>query len=337
MVKIYKRKYNDSTYLYVDIAHKGERTRKSLNIVLEKGKTAENKTKLELAEKIRLEIERKIIAGEYDVHLNPSLEFIPYFEKQIQLNPGYTRRIAVINHIKKFSPELKFSQITHDYWDQLKQYLETEAEYKPYSIFTSFCILRAILNKAVQEHVIQKNPLSGYKEKRPKTMREYITKDEVEKLHNTPCKNENVKRAFLFSCFTGLRLSDIISLKYKDIEDDQVKIYQQKTKDPVKIPISQQARKYIPERKKNEHIFEMPCKSVMSAIIFEWVSAAQIKKHITFHCARHTFATLSITYGVDYFVLSNLLGHGDIKTTMIYAKVIDDKRIDAVNKLPTFD
>lgn len=335
MVTIIKRKVGDKDWLYCDIKHNGQRQKKALHICLIKGKTSENKKKLETAELIRQKLEMQLITGDYQVREKNDIEFYEYFKQQIKLKPHYNRRTTVIKHLQKFAPSLTFNYINQSFWQEFKTYLSDKIGLKPYTIHTNYAIFKAILNNAVKDGIINKNPLAGVSEKRPKTIREYLILSEIITLSETPCRNKDFKLAFLFSCFTGLRLGDIENLKYSDIQNGQIKIYQQKTKDPVYIPISEQAQKYIPQGETGK-VFKLPGRTSMISIIREWKAAANITRNITFHSARHTFATLSISSGIDITTLSTLMGHTDVRTTQIYAKVMDQGKIDAIKKLPTF-
>jgi integrase len=153
-----------------------------------------------------------------------------------------------------------------------------------------------------------------------------------------------LKEAFLFSSLTGLRFSDIKALKWKNISFDSqngytIKFIQQKTKGLEHLPISEQAIKIIGERKlDNELVFNNLIYSAYhNKILHRWIEKAGIEKHITFHCARHSFATLQLTFNTDIYTVSKLLGHRYLKTTEIYAKVIDKKKINAVANMPTFN
>ena len=110
-----------------------------------------------------------------------------------------------------------------------------------------------------------------------------------------------------------------------------------KTKDPIYIPLSEQALKWLPKRPKGakdeDKIFGLPTISRVCLIIDAWTKAAGIKKHVTFHVARHSFATMMLTLDVDLYTTSKLLGHKDVSTTQIYAKIIDQKKTDAVNRV----
>lgn len=166
--------------------------------------------------------------------------------------------------------------------------------------------------------------------------REFLTADEVRRLVDTPCKRDAVKRMFLFSCFTGLRLSDCRKLTWDDVEDmtdrSRIVFRQQKTKQLQYTDLNADARAVMGVRSVGV-VFRVPSSRSVSSAISRWVSDAGIRKHITFHCARHTFATLLLTADVNLYVVSKLLGHSSVKTTEIYAKVVDKKKREAVDAI----
>lgn len=199
--------------------------------------------------------------------------------------------------------------------------------------------IKFALNKAENQKIINKNPAKLVNNiKKPETKREYLTIKEVKKLANTHCSNQEVKDAFLFSCFTGLRYSDVVNLTWDNIVNDKIEFKQKKTGGVEYLPISQTAKDILAKRKstknKSDIIFDVPTKVGMFKHIKKWVKAAGIKKRVSFHTARHTFATMALTQGVDLYTVSKLLGHKDIATTQVYAKIVDQKKSDAVNKLP---
>lgn len=205
-------------------------------------------------------------------------------------------------------------------------------------------ILGVVLERAVRNGIIDKNPIKNIptedKPSEKNREREFLTLDEVRKLVDTPCSGETVKHAFLFSCFCGLRLSDITSLAWYNIRDMgdgkfTINIMQEKTKEEVHIPISENAMQQLPMRGKNgDRVFNMPHRITMYKVLTEWAKSASIEKHITFHTARHTYATLLLTHGVDLYTVSKLLGHSSIKTTQIYGNIIDSKKREAVDMIP---
>ena len=170
------------------------------------------------------------------------------------------------------------------------------------------------------------------------TEREYLTIEEFKRLVNTPFKDEVLRRACIFSVLTGLRFSDIKQLRWKDVIEREneiidLKFHHKKTKALDFQPISNDAVKIMGKRGEDtEYVFDgLNYSSNNNNLIREWVKEAKINKHITFHCFRHTYATLLITKGIDIYTISKMLGHKNVKTTQIYAKVIDAKRREAAN------
>ncbi len=169
--------------------------------------------------------------------------------------------------------------------------------------------------------------------------REYLTLDELNKLANTPCERDVLKRAALFSALTGLRHCDIQKLKWNEIaiEGNQTKLLftQKKTKGVEYMPISEQAFKLCGEPRQPEQlVFEgLPNPSWISRPLRAWIEKAGIQKHLSFHCFRHTFATLQLANGTDIYTVSKMLGHTNVKTTQVYAKVVDEKKNKAANAI----
>jgi integrase len=169
--------------------------------------------------------------------------------------------------------------------------------------------------------------------------RNFLTLDELNKLVKTNCYDPMLKRAFLFSCLTGLRKSDITSLIWSELEliDKRyaIRFRQQKTKGIETLWISDQAFSLLGEPgKPEEKVFPgLKINSYYSKYLFLWLHEAGITKKISFHCARHTFATLQISQSTDLYTVSKMLGHKNIKTTAIYAKVIDKLKQDAADRI----
>ena len=168
-----------------------------------------------------------------------------------------------------------------------------------------------------------------------------LTMNEVQMLVNTPCKNEVLKRAFLFSILTGLRHGDIQTLKWKQIQQTskgtwQAVVVQQKTKVPDYKPITQQALQLCGERPSDEEslVFEgLTDASWISRPLKVWIEASDIKKHVTFHCGRHSFASLLLENGVDIYTIKDLMGHTNVRTTQIYTHIVNEKKEKAANTL----
>ena len=197
------------------------------------------------------------------------------------------------------------------------------------------------MNQAFEERIISRNPMIGIDNfKAEDGTRMYLTFEEVKLLVQTECEYPNIKRAFLFSCLTGLRRSDIIKLTWGEVhkQGDYTRIIfkQKKTGGQEYLDINNQAAELMGERKENDDLVfgDIHSPSCTNNAIKRWVLRAGIMKDITFHCGRHTFAVLMLDLGTDIYTVSKLLGHRELSTTQIYAKVLDKNKQAAVSKIP---
>jgi integrase len=263
----------------------------------------------------------------------------------------------IIDELENFAPSLTLEDVDETFVTDFYDYLRT-LENKSFrenryhkrkkittaSAFGYITIVRAALNYAVRENVIRRNPYEKIKDdldRGKEHIREYLTVSEVKKMASTPWDHIWLKKAFMFSCFCGLRLSDIRELKWKNLvkhgDDWQIEIIQFKTKALLYLPLNMNARKWLPEQEgysPEDKIFS-GFRVRHTPEIQQWAKKAGINKKITFHSARHTFATLCLTAGIDIYTTSQLLGHANIFHTQRYARIIDsrkDKAIESVDK-----
>jgi integrase len=191
---------------------------------------------------------------------------------------------------------------------------------------------QAVLNEAWKDEIISFNPNHAIEmPKGEQKQKQFLTLPELQTLYNADCKNDTVKRISLFSALTWLRHSDCVGLRWENItggEKPNVKFTQQKTKGTVYLPISTEALELCGNRQnESDKVFTgVDNSQFCNTIIAEWVKKAGITKDITFHCFRHTFATLQLTNGTDIYTVSKMLGHADVKTTQIYAQIVNEKR-----------
>ena len=184
------------------------------------------------------------------------------------------------------------------------------------------------LAKAVRDGLIEQNPflLLEAKEKPQKRVaeREFLTIEEIKKVMNTPCRYELVKKAFLFSCFTGLRYSDMKALNWSEIhkaadgKTEYIDHIQVKTKDRVTIPLSEETKKWMPKREEGiDNIFHnlTITSTTVEVVLKEWMEAAGITKHITYHSGSHSkfFYLLNIS---ELSILKNVTAN-DLETSYI--------------------
>ena len=202
----------------------------------------------------------------------------------------------------------------------------------PNTASTYFSVFKALLKQAFIDGYLTIDLSAKAKSIQGReSRREYLTVEELNTLARTPF-DPIVKRAALFSALTGLRHSDIQKLTWAEIEEFnggyRLNFTQQKTKGVEYMPISKQAYQLCGERKDDELLVfaGLPDPSWISTPLERWIKQAGITKHITFHCFRHTFATLQLASGTDIYTVSKLLGHTNVKTTQVYAKVVDEKK-----------
>ena len=194
-------------------------------------------------------------------------------------------------------------QIDKAFCQEYIDYLLTE--YRPkgkqvsnFTLHTYYRILNGALNAAVRAEIIKVNPFTKInnsdKIRLPESKRSYMTIEEVRALITTPMKNDAVKQAYLFSCFCGLRISDIIGLKWKDVFVDRGKyrlsVSMQKTKEPIYLPLSPEALKWMPERgdkSAEDTVFDLPSPTMINTLLKPWAKAAGIDKRFSFHTSRH--------------------------------------------------
>jgi integrase len=283
--------------------------------------------------------------------------FIEYFkqmtDKKCESKGNWGNWLSTYKHLNNFckKKDIQISKIDDLFLESFKIYLLTAKissrgdKLSQNSALSYFNKVRTALKEAYYNKMIKENPFNrvkGIKEK--ETNREYLTLDELKKLVKTDCNYPILKDAFLFSSLTGLRFSDIKTLKWRNISYDSksgylIKFTQQKTKGTEHLPVCEQAIFILGERKKDDDlVFENLIYSAYhNKILHKWVEESGVEKHITFHSARHTFATLQLTMNTDIYTVSKLLGHRHLKTTEIYAKVIDTKKISAVANMPNLN
>jgi len=337
MIKVIQRKRKNGVYLYLDIYYKRQRTTKATGFKLT-GNSSTDKRIMQQAEKSAALMTIKL--SENDFNLNSikknGQDFLDFFSKLITDHPEHKFKKYALLNLQKFTyGKLLFHEIDEDFWKRFKRYMEMR-EFKPNTITHTLYILKFVLNQAVKNKYIPSNPLKGVKGRVYQSDRRFLTFKEVAKLRVTDClENPEIKDAFLFSCYTGLRLSDIERLTRGDIRDGSIRIIQKKTKDLVTIPLNPDALILLEGRPDTGRLFNLPNRTVMSKVVRYWTKSAGVED-VTFHCARHTFATLALNANMRLEVVSSVLGHSDLKTTKIYAKLLDAAKKEDMKKFPNF-
>jgi integrase len=277
--------------------------------------------------------------------------FLKFFKKLGQKKIGNNLSIwnSAISHFEAFleGQDLCFKDSTISLMDDYKDYLLTAKSLrdngKTLSRNTALCYqnkLRTTLKKAYKEGKLRTDINAGLNSiKEQESQRNFLTLEEAKKLFKTPCTNKLVYQISMFSILTGLRYSDIAKLLWSEIEyieDDgyYIRFKQKKTAGVETIPIPDDAFELLGS-KVNEHdkVFAGLKKWDVDRILPVWIAKSGITKRITFHCFRHTYATLQISSGTDIFTISKMLGHRNVKTTQIYTKIIDSKKRETTRRI----
>ncbi|MCR9225894.1 MAG: site-specific integrase [Flavobacteriaceae bacterium] len=335
--------------------------------LLQKPKTAaerkKNKEQLELAEKILAIRKAEVYQGKYDIQNDHKgkTRFLEYYElkkeERYQTKGNYDNWDAAQKHLEAYCPRhITFNDVDLDFVKGFKKYLDTVAVTKSRKNLsqntkhTYYNKFKACLNAAFEEGFLNENlnkKVKGFS--MGESTREYLTSTELQRLSKTPCEIPILKNAFLFSVLTGIRWSDINKLKWSEVRDEGVDdtgnpvyriVFKQKKTDGAEyLYISQQARQLLGTRNDSkERVFKgLRYSAHMNLKLLRWCMHADIKKHITFHSARHTNAVLLLENGADIYTVSKRLGHREIRTTEIYAKIVDQKMKEAANMIPELD
>ncbi|WP_295904953.1 site-specific integrase [Alistipes sp.] len=348
----------------------GKRKYEFLKLYLIPERTREDKAKNEATLALAKAIQSKrIVEVQNDAHgfqnTNKSrvnlLDYLENIGKQSanQGSRNYARTVLnTVRALKLFRGDyIAFRDVDKEFLSEFTDYLRQMPKASKYgvlkaggrlsnnSVVSYYGTLRTAINRAYKEGIITVNPTKEFdlasKVRQEPSRREYLTIDELKTLINTECRHEIVKRAFLFSCLCGLRVSDIRKLKWCDLQRSggrvRIEITMQKTKEPLYLPISDEALKWLPERGKandSDFIFPLTHEGTVNDTLQHWAKVAGITKHISFHVARHTHATMMLTLGADLYTVSKLLGHKNIATTQIYAKIVDKKKEEAIGLIP---
>ena len=277
--------------------------------------------------------------------------FVEYFRKLSNKRKAsnHDNWVSALRYLEAFTNgKLKFADLNEKFLEDFKEYLLTTKSNKSdrttlsqNSAASYFNKVKAALKQAYKDGILQNDLNAKTKPiKTAETRREHLTLEELNKLVKTPCNNDLLKRAALFSALTGLRFSDIRNLVWGELEYIEgngyfIKFKQQKTKGIETMPISEQAFSLLGERKEpTDKVFEgLTYSAYENKHLYQWIGAAGITKDITFHCFRHTFATLQLSKGTDIYTVSKMLGHRELKTTQIYAKIIDQTKREAADKI----
>lgn len=352
--------------LYIDYCYQSKRKKQYLGIILERPDSSEirkdNQRKMLLAQRIRAKKELEFLASIYEFNApgddfkemlndktNISLDFFHLMKEFLNQYSKKDKKMvaATLSHLHQFhkKKKLPIEQITKNFCIHFMEHLRSRLKGNtPVGYFKKF---RMCIEKCIEEGYMKSNPTKGIKLiQYDEVTKQILTTEEIQKLALTPCKNKDVKYAFLFSCYSGLRWCDIKNLKFQDIDFQakRITITQQKVqthsqKAILHLNLNKTAIKLLQQSKNNAstYVFHLPSYTYMLRILQEWSKKALIQKHITFHCARHTFITHIMSNGANIKTAASLAGHSTTKHTEKYIHIIDELKQKAVDSLPDID
>ncbi|PLW93688.1 MAG: hypothetical protein C0592_05340 [Marinilabiliales bacterium] len=297
------------------------------------------------AERIILNIQRKGLKPNLDLFekaykdktdIEDFYNLAQLYIEQGNFSSGYIRLLkGEVSKLKKFRDPLCFADIDHTFIMNYEHYMYNKLGNKTNTVTKTMKRIKAIINEAMRrdETLYNRSPFTNYKMKYEPTTRERLYKDELDHLYTlrgTFYEPVNkVLEYFLFSCYTGLRFSDIKKLRYSNIQGKWVKVKMEKTKDTISIPLVKRAQELIPDNDKeiDQLVFSTISNQKTNKYLKTAIEGAGITRKITYHCSRHTFATIALNLGIPKDVVQKILGHSQIRTTDIYAKM-EDKTIE---------
>ncbi|WP_196008935.1 site-specific integrase [Parabacteroides distasonis] len=356
----FKKLSNANQSIYLDIYYKGKRYYEFLKLYLTPERFPEDRDKnritLRLANSIKaqriIDLQNEIYGVRMINGLGKKtlLEFLSelYTDKSAHGDKAYSLRLrSLANHLRDYMPQCLLKDIDTGFVKGFIAHLRKQPYLKSdFTIHGYYRLLNVTLNKAVKKGLILSNPCGSLdtdeKPHKPTSLRTYLTLEELKRLIRTDCACPEVKKAFLFCCFCGLRISDLTALRWEDMQKEgndkfRLQIIQRKTKEAIYLPLSEEAIKYLPARENDNDrvglIFHLPSLTIICQVLKGWTLAAGIKnKKVTFHVSRHTFATLSLALGIDLYTVCKLLGHKNIISTQVYAKIIDASKRQAIDR-----
>jgi integrase len=332
--------------LYLDVYYDGQRRWETLDLVLGKDKR-ENAETLRIAEIVRQKRELQLASGKYDLvdPIEGKRTLVDFAQILARTYKPKDHLPKSLRYLREYAGEIRISEVTERFIEGYKDFL-LGTELSKHTAAHYFFALRHALKIAVRDRVIPRNPADAIKGiSIPESVKVNLTAEELQRLASTPITGRlgaEVRRAFLFGCLTGLRISDLKSLTWGDVQRDplQVAKRQVKTGRVVWNPLNEDAWRIIDDKtihKRTEKVFPRLTQSQTNTnqYLMAWVKRAGIDKQIGWHTARHTFAMLELDNGADFYTVSKLLGHTKPATTAVYLKGSDKLKREAIAALPS--
>ncbi|SHH24258.1 Site-specific recombinase XerD [Fibrobacter sp. UWH9] len=331
--------------LWINYTVDGKRHRESLNLFLVKNpKTSAqkiaNQNTLKLAEAVARKKSEELDMADKGIQIRTENEHISLIDYTMGTTQHSTNQEWVQSRknfcamVREFRPDTRVVDVNRSWFAGFVKFLFGKG-HKTNTVCGRVNILKAVLHRAELDNIISHRPdFSGLTPKPEPGHRRFLTIEELRAMAAVEFP-DRLKNPFMFACFTGLRLNDVRTLKWSDIDNGWIVLRQHKTSEFVRIPISPNAARFMPEKTGDRVFIDFPtCETWYGKKIKQWAKLAGIEKNVSFHVSRHTFATISLDNGADLFTISKLLGHTKITTTQIYTKALDKGRQRAVNAIP---
>jgi integrase/recombinase XerD len=281
-----------------------------------------------------------------------NLTFYQFWEQQVSLWKtqkkhntirGYN---AVLNVLKEFRSTLQFNEINLHLIEQFDVYLREERKITINGAFGNHKCFKAIIRASIKKGYLEKDPYADFRIRSEDSKRVFLIAEELRILttlqieqQKIPGHLEKTRDAFLFSCYSGIRFSDMEDLKWNNISGHSISLMMNKTGKEVNIALIPQTRaildKYlgVSGESPENRVFEMVMNQKSNKSLKKLTKLAGIDKNITFHCARHTFASLLLSCNTNILNIKDLLGHSSVSQTEIYAKSIKKDLSEAMNRI----
>jgi integrase/recombinase XerD len=343
-----KKISNGKLSLYLDITGGESRRKQYLKLqIFEKPKTKEEKLHnsniMEIANKVRLKIETELQNSILGVdETKYETDFLKYFQSFIDnyKKPSVRMMKAVKLQLEAFLTEkrklpITGGQVTLLLCEDFAEYLKTKLNYStPSDYFKKF---KQVLKRAKKENVIRIS-VSDIEVKfnnDSQTIRKHILSiKEIAKLTSTASKQSNISNAFIFCLNTGIDFSTVKSLTWENIKGGYLVFERSKTEKSNRIKLNENALKALPDPWPGE-IFNLPSWTMCVKSIRAWAKRAGIDKKITWHTARHSLGAMMVNnLNINPRVVQDIFGHGDIKQTMRYTRILNEAKDNAIDSIP---
>lgn len=293
--------------------------------------------KLRLAKETLLKHELDFVRDKFSFEKTKKIDYVSEIEKIVIIKNHSTYKY-MLRYLHTFISLENAFKLDSSFLQNFQAYLlTTKLTHKSVSIYVER--FKTVFQEMKKQGIIELNPFQDFTPKKSMPKEKiWLDFDEIEKLASNISIKKEFAYAFLLSCFTGLRYSDIQALEWSQIQSDRIVYTAVKTKKTSYIPLSKAAITILQKWKENKagaSVFQLPKNHNINKDIKKWSVDVGIDKHVTFHTARHTFITLVIEKsGGDIFTASHLAGHSNIATTKIYAHLNDSTRFKVVDLLP---